>query len=278
MALNWLQTFVYGIVSGLTEILPVSAQAHRLMLRKLFGTQAVSNLTLLMIHIGILAAVYMCCQSQILRITRAVKLKRIPKKRRRRPLDVVSLLDYSLLKTMALPMILAFIFMYKLKVLENNHIVVAVFLLVNGIILYIPQYFPGSNRDSRTLSRLQGLLIGLGGALSALPGISGIGAIFSVASICGVERSYAFNMSLLLELLLLTALIVMDVLVIVTEGIAGMSFLLIIQSLAGAVIAFGTTILAVRILRKVSAEYGLTPFSFYCWAAALFSLMLTMFA
>lgn len=278
MDLTWLQSLVLGAVSGITEILPVSAQAHRLLLRKLFGTEAISELTLLLVHIGILAAVYLCCQNQILRITRAVKLSRLPKKKRKRPLDAVSLLDFSLFKTMALPLIVALLFMSKIVTVENNIMVVAGLLIVNGIILYVPQFFPTGNKDARMLSRLEGLLIGLGTAASALPGISGIGTSFSIASICGVEHTYALNMSLLLEMVLLAGLIVMDIMGIVTAGMAGLSFVSVIISLLAAVVAFGTTILAVRFLRKMAAEFGLIPFSYYCWVAALFSLMLTMFA
>lgn len=278
MDLTWLQSLVLGAVSGVTEILPVSAQAHRLLLRKLFGTEAVSELTLLLVHIGILAAVYLCCQNQIIRMTRAVKLSKLPKKRRKRPLDAVGLLDFSLLKTMALPMIIAFLFMRKVSMFENNLIVVSALLIVNGIILYIPQFYPTGNKDARMLSRIEGLLIGLGCAASALPGISAIGAAFSIASICGVDHTYALNMSLLLEMLLLVALIVMDILRIAALGMLGLSFWGILVSLIAAAVAFGTTIFTVRFLRNMVSEHGLIPFSYYCWVAALFSLMLTMFA
>ena len=80
MDLNWSQNLVYGMISGLTEILPVSAQAHRLLLRKIFGNHYIPDLTLLLIHIGILAAVFICCQNQLIRMQRAMRLARIPKK------------------------------------------------------------------------------------------------------------------------------------------------------------------------------------------------------
>ena len=278
MELNWLQSLIYGAVTGITEILPVSAQAHRLLLRKIFGAGSDSGFTLLLIHLGILAAVFMCCQNQLLRIHRAQKLHRLPKKRRKRPLDVVSLLDYSLLKTMAIPVIIASLFMRKVVIMEDKMVIVAALLIVNGILLYIPQFFPGGNKDARMLSRIEGLLIGLGCAASCLPGISGIGAAFSIAGICGVERKYAFNVSLILELLLLIALIIMDILGLAAEGLRGISLLFVIQSLLAALVAFGVTILTVRILRKLAVEYGFTSFSYYCWGIALFSLMLTMFA
>ena len=75
------------------------------------------------------------------------------------------------------------------------------FLFFNGIILYIPQFLPTGNRDSRTLSRVEGLLMGLGGAASILPGISAVGTAMSIGSVCGVERKYGLNMVLIMHIL-----------------------------------------------------------------------------
>ena len=278
MDLSWSQNLIYGAVSGLTEILPVSAQAHRLLLRKIFGTQSVPGITLLLIHIGIFAAVFMCCQNHIVRIHRAKKLARIPKKRRKRPLDMVSLMDYSLLKTMLLPVILAFLFFRKIVPHENNLVLVSVLLLINGIVLYIPQYLPGSNKDSRSLSRVEGLLIGLGGAAAALPGVSALGMASSVGEICGEDRTYSINMALLLELGVLAIFIVIDVLALAEAGIGSLSFMLLLQSLLAAAAAFGTALLGIKFLRRMAAEGGFSVFSYYCWGFALFSLILTLFA
>ena len=39
MDLNWFESFLYGLFSGLTDILPVSAEAHRILMLKCFGIQ-----------------------------------------------------------------------------------------------------------------------------------------------------------------------------------------------------------------------------------------------
>ena len=40
MDLSWLESTFYGFVIGLTDILPISAQAHRLLLIKLYGIRS----------------------------------------------------------------------------------------------------------------------------------------------------------------------------------------------------------------------------------------------
>ena len=162
--------------------------------------QSHTELMKLFAHLGVFGAMYFSCRKQIVRIHRARRLARVPKRRRRRPLDTRSLMDFSLLRTMLIPVILGFFLNRYTEPLEEKLIWIAALLFLNGIILYIPQFFSTGNRDSRMLSRVEGLLVGLGGALGILPGISAVGSALSVASICGVERSYGLNMALLMNM------------------------------------------------------------------------------
>ena len=276
MDLNWSQNLVYGMISGLTEILPVSAQAHRLVLRKIFGNHYIPDLTLLLIHIGILAAVFFCCQNQLLRMQRAKALSRIPKNRRKRPLDMVSLMDYHLLMTMLIPVVLAFILGFGLRKYEDNMVLVSIFLILNGLILYVPQYLPGSNRDARTLTRMEGISIGLLAAFSALPGVSTIGAAVSAGQALGEDRKYSFRMALLLECFVLVILTVEDFLAVAGTGLQGISFGLIMQSVLGGIGAFGTATLGIRIMRRLAENNGFASFGLYCWNVAVISLLLTL--
>ena len=154
MDLNWLESFLYGLFSGLTDILPVSAEAHRILMLKCFGIQSHTELMKLFAHLGVFGAMYFSCRKQIVRIHRARRLARVPKRRRRRPLDTRSLMDFSLLRTMLIPVILGFLLNRYVEPLKEKLIWIAVLLFLNGIILYIPQFFPTSNRDSRMLSRV----------------------------------------------------------------------------------------------------------------------------
>ena len=174
MDLNWFESFLYGLFSGLADILPVSAEAHRILVLKCFGIQSSTELMKLFAHLGVFGAMYFSCRKQIVRIHRARRLARVPKRRRRRPLDTRSLMDFSLLRTMLIPVILGFLLNRYVEPLKEKLIWIAVLLFLNGIILYLPQFFPTSNRDSRMLSRVEGLLVGLGGALGILPGISAV--------------------------------------------------------------------------------------------------------
>ena len=128
MELNWFESILYGLFSGLADILPVSAQAHRLILLKLFGESGESAFLRLLIHVGTLAALYYCSQNQIIRYLRARKLAMIPKRKRKRPLDTRTLMDFKMLRTALIPVVIGFFFYQKAEALGSNLLLIALFL------------------------------------------------------------------------------------------------------------------------------------------------------
>ena len=274
MDLNWFQSILFGFLSGLADILPVSAQAHRLLLLNLFGEREESVFLRLLIHIGTLAALYYSSQNQIIRYVRARKLARIPKRRRKRPLDTRTLMDFKMLRTALIPVVIGFCFYRKAEALSSNLLLIALFLVINGIILYVPQFLPGSNKDSRSMSPVEGLLIGVGGAISVLPGISCVGSVTSVATVCGAEKHYAFDTALLLALPVTVGLIVFDIVAIAATGIGAISFGVFLCYLLAAGAAFGGVLLGVKIMRLMAENIGYAVFGLYCWSAALFAIFL----
>lgn len=278
MDLGWFQSILYGLFAGLAEILPVSARAHSIILLKVFGKSSPDRLSVLMIHLAILIALYYSSQVQIIRVSRALSLARVPKKRRKRPLDTKSLMDFKLWRTIIVPVILGYLLYNKIAPVEKKLILISVFLFVNGVILYIPQFLPSSNRDSRTLSRVDGLLMGLGGALSVLPGISGIGTSVSIGSVRGADRTYALNLSLLMSCVICICLIAYDVSAIISYGLDTVAFLDVIKYVFSSFAAFVGAILGIRIMRIMANNSGFYAFSYYCWGLALFTFILNLMA
>lgn len=278
MDLNWLHSLFYGFLSGLAEALPISAEAHQVLLLKFLGIKGDLNLMNLMIHLSVFGALYYTSQTQLIRMRRARALARVPKKKRKRPLDTRSMMDWSLFKTMLVPAILGvYLYQYALD-LRQKLFWVAFFLFVNGVILYVPQYLPGSNKDSRTLSRVEALLMGLGGTASVLPGISSVGTAISIGSVCGVEREFCLSMALMMNMALTAGLAIYDVLALVSGGLGALSFAIIVRYLLSAAAAFGGTMLGVRVMRYLSKEHGYSVFGIYCWGMALFTFILNLMA
>lgn len=274
MELNWLQSLILGLFSGFADILPVSAQAHKAILLKLFGESGEHPVLRLMIHLATLAALYLGCQGQIRRIRRQMKLARIPKHRRKRPLDTAALMDVRLLKTTLIPIVIGLLVYLLTSSLNMKLSWIAVFLIVNGVILYLPAIFPTANKDARSLSPAEGLLMGLGAGASVLPGISSVGASYSLAVLCGAQRNYAINMSLLMHMLVTVGMIILDLIAVFTTVGLAISFGAVLCYILAALAAFAASFVAVRLVRTFAEYVGFERFSLYCWGVAFLSFIL----
>ena len=278
MELSLLQSLLMGILSGFAEIFPVSAQAHRLVILKLFGLEGEPVILRLMLHISAVAALNFYCKGHIVRMMRAQRLSRIPKKRRKRPLDTASLMDFNLLKMATLPIILVFVFYRKLAFFASDLVFVAMLLAINGVILYIPQYLPGSNKDSGSMSRVDSLVMGLGGALGSTSGISALGGTVSMATIRGMEPGKALDLALILNIPVNLALIFCDIVDIVGGGLGGLSFKALLGSVLAAALAFVCIIIACNLLKKIVKNVGFCVFGFYSWGMAVLTFVIYLLA
>lgn len=276
MDLNWVQSIAYGFLSGLTDILPVSASAHKILLLKFFGIKSSMEIMDLMIHLGILGGLYFCNQSQFVRFSRARALARVPKRRRKRPLDTRTLMDISMLRTMLIPVVIGLLLYRYAAALESRLPLVALFLLINGLIIYLPQFFPTSNRDARTLTPIEGLLMGLGGGISMLPGISSIGASTAIGSVCGVEKSYCLNMALLMHMGITVGMVIYDVMAIVSVGIGTLTLAVLFRCVLTGLIAGGGVISAIWLMRYLAAHHGYSLFALYSLGLGMFTFILNL--
>lgn len=278
MNFGWLESLVLGIATGLTDVLPVSAQAHNRILIKFMGRGNPPALLMLFMHLGVLAALYISCQPHILKMVRAKKISRIPKKKRKRPLDTRSLMDLKLLSTMLIPVVLMLLVYRSVESFSSNMIIMATMLFLNGLILYIPQFLPSSNKDCRTLSRVEGLLMGIGGSVFAVPGLSGIGAALSVASVTGVDRKYGVNMILLMNMGVLAGKTVYDFLDLISAGVSYLSLTVMLICLMAALVSFLAAYFSVKILRALADGKGFDFFAYYSWGMALFTFIFSLMA
>ena len=272
--MNVIESIVFGLISGLSDVLPVSAQGHKAIVLKLFGQSSEDPLMRLMIHIAILAALYYSCSNHIIKILRQLRLARIPKKKRKRPLDTQTLMEFRLLRVMIIPVLLSLTAYSKTAQWGTKLNMTAIFMLLNAVILYLPTLLPTGNKDARSMSPLEGVLMGIGGSVSVLPGVSSVGGTLSVASACGAERSFALNMTYLMHMVLTLALIAFDLAALFGAGLSGMTGVAMLSGILAAAAAFGGTYLGVRVMRLLAANIGFSIFALYSAGAALLSFLL----
>ena len=274
--MNIFECFLYGLMKGVTEFLPVSSPAHGVLLRELFGVQQTSPLQELLIHIGLLIALLISCGTYIEKLRRERKL--LAKGRHVKKQDRRIEFDLRLIQTAAIPTLIGTIlyglFGNKLESLA----LVAFCLCLNGIVLYLPEHVPHGNKDSSKLSAFQALLIGLGGAISALPGVSRVGASYSCAVYVKSEKSRALEWIYIISIPALVILIAFDFVHIFTYGAGANLVSGVFGCIISAITALVSGMVGIYTMRFICNRSSVGIFAFYCWGVALLSFIIFLAA
>lgn len=271
--MNWLEGFLYGLVSGLTELLPVSSQAHQRILLQLFGVDGVAPISNLIVHISMVIALYFGCKRYIARLIREQKaLQR--RKRRGGNMDVRSTYDLRLIRSAIFPLLLLMLLLIFTRSWAENILLIAGFSVLNGILLFAAERVPHGNKDSRHVSTMDAVVFGVFGAFSVLPGVSRVGASQSYATMRGVDRQQSLNWATVLSIPALLLLCIFDIVSIASGSGGGNSFSVIAGYITAGIGAFIGMYLSVILLRKAIGRMNGASFAYYSWGIGLFSLIL----
>ena len=275
MNISWLQGAILGFVSGLSEPLPVSAEAHRAVLGQFFGVDGFSPLVLLMCHLASLIVVLMLGRLELKRLRRTAKLLKTPKRRRKANPELNSAGTLKLLRT-AMPIALAGRLLgFYLSPIGGKLYLLTLTLILGGVILHLPTHMRSANKDGRHLEKTDAMLMGLGYALGAVPGVSGVGGAVSLGLIRGADLRYAVRFAWMLLCAGLAVSVGIDVLGIVSAGFKFDLMLMLTALVSGICAAIGTA-LALRLMFVLIRQGGLgiSGFSYYNWGLALLCMAL----
>ncbi len=271
--MNFLQSIIYGIISGLAEFLPVSAGGHQAILMKLFGLSATDPICIFFIHLGCLIAVFICCRPIFFRLSREFRISVKPA-RGRRNRDVRTLYDLRLLRTALIPMLLGLLLYGLTMNLGGNLLILAIFMIINGIIIVVPEYMAQGNKTAKHMSTLDGVGFGVAAALSSIPGISRIGAVNSFGLARGADREQTLNWGFALSLPALLLMILFDFIGILSVGFDAITLGLFLSYICAGLMAFIGAYCAILLIRFLTVRTGYMAFAYYCWGAAFLALIL----
>jgi len=268
-----LQKLFIALISGFTEFFCVPAMPHRMLFEVLTGTDQSDPLLSLAIHFGALLAVILACKKRMVYLMRADRQERNTRRRRNRHLDMNAVLEIRMLKMAALPLLIAVLFYQQAGKLVTGVAALALTLLINGFIVFLPRILPRGNKDSRMMSPLDSLIVGLGGALALIPGVSRVTAMTTAGALRGTDTSQTLEYALLLSAPALIVLLCFDIYALVVAKVAVTAVTVLIMVLAAA-LACGGGYASILFMRFMSMKSGFHTFCYYSWGMALFSFVL----
>lgn len=270
--MSFLESLLYGFISGISEFVPVSSQAYQAIILRLFGLNHREPARDVFVHIAVLLALVTACKPLFSNLAREQRLS--SNNRRRRTGDRRSAYDLRLFKSAAFPLVLGLICYATARKIEANLIVLSVICIINGIIIMIPDYARHGNKDGRFMTGLDGILLGVFGALSAVPGISRIASVDFYSTLRGVDRNHSLNWSFLLSIPALFLFIVFDIINLFTLPLGAVTFVTFLYYLLSAIAAYCGGYLSIMLVRYLAVHTGFVGFAYYSWGTAMFTFVL----
>ena len=267
--MDWLQIFILGLVSGLTEFMPLSAPGHQRLMMHLFGQTEMDPLCRLLLTMGSLSAVCSACSAPLRRL---MVQRRIQNRGGRSRGYDNHRYDYRIVKATVIPVGVTYAVMTLLQIPMTLPWLALAFG-ANGVILFVIGNMRQGNKDSWRMTRLDTAFMGGFGCLSAIPGISLLGTVASAGVARGAERRNALSWALLCAVPLLLLRMVLDLILIIIGG-TSLRLVGFFCSIGGAVLAYFGGLISIRFVRFAVNRSGLASFSYYAWGVALLTFIL----
>lgn len=275
--MSFFSAIFLGIVQGLAEFLPISSSGHLAFFQTFFGMANVEEENLffdVLLHLGTLAAVFVAYWPEIKAlILEFFTMIGVRKLRRGQEPDRLSrrMILYIIIAT--LPLVLVLPIKDKVEGLYTNSIFIGCAFLVTGTLLFVSDAMSHGNKNLKTATLLDVVVVGFGQALAVVPGLSRSGTTISCGLARGFSREFAVKFSFLMSI---PAVLGANLLSLIDAVKAGIDWSLMPMYLAGVITAAVVGYLAIRLLKYITQRGKFGGFAYYCWGAGILTLILSL--
>ena len=270
-----LSSILLGLIQGVTEFLPVSSSGHLAIAEHLLGMKGleVPEFFDVLLHLGTLVAVFAAYWSDIremiLELVYGVKdLARgatptpVPPARRLILLIIVG----------TLPLFAVLPIKDLVEGLGNNMYFVGGALVVTGCLLFASDRVRKGRKTEKTASLVDVLLVGVAQAVATCPGISRSGTTITAGCFVGFERKFAVRYSFLMSIPAILGANILNI----KDALDTVVWTEVPVYLVGVAVAAAVGHACIRLLKMIAEKGKFGFFAYYCWAAGLVTLILTL--
>lgn len=245
---------ILSIVQGVGEVLPISSSGHLIVVRNLFGIEEEGIGIELVLHLASLLALFIYYRKTIVSLMRG-SLRYLIKK------DKNYINDFKFVKGMVVSLIptciVGYLFNDYLDYFLKYSVMVGVFLVINGINLYLIRN-KENNRKISELSSFSFLKIGIGQCMGLVPGFSRSGASLSMCYREKMDKEDSEKFTFIMLFPLVIGSIILNIGDFKFDKQE--SILLVISF----ILTFVITLFSIKLLSKIIKNNKLHYFSYYC--------------
>lgn len=253
-----LQSFLLGLIQGLTEFLPISSSGHLVLGKQILGVDVETGITFeVVVHFGTLCSILIYYRKIIWDlIGSAFKFIKSPISQKSEP--NVKLMGFILV-SMIPAMAVGFTLKDQVESIFSSPLIVSVMLLVTGMILFSTRFIGDTLKD---VNLPKSFLIGIAQSFAMIPGISRSGSTISAALWLNVKREEAANFSFLMLIPVIAGAMLLEVKDLIELGVSDAQ---LINLVVGFLAAFISGYYALKYLIIILKKKGFHYFAYYCW-------------
>ncbi len=252
--MNLFEAMLLGLIQGLTEFLPVSSSGHLVIFQEILGVDQPGVTLEVLLHFGTLLSVFWVFGRDFLAL---LSFRRNSEERN---------FLLMLIAGVAVTGSIGLLFSDYITEFFKSTLLVGFMLLITGAILKLISILPVGQKDKEDITFKDALFIGLLQAFAIIPGISRAGSTIAAALWRGLDRQTAVRYSFMLSAPIILGATLLEVREMLSIGFEQE---LIINYIAGGVIAFLSGVLAIKVFIKLLGGNKFHYFSYYCFAAGI---------
>lgn len=264
-----IDSFLLGLIQGLTEFLPISSSGHLVLAGALLQDELDRSITFeVVVHFGTLCSILIYYRATLAEMTASLwtALRDPSTAKGEDGYEPNVRLAGFILLSMIPALIVGLTLRDTIEEVFLAPLPVSIMLLVTGAILFATRFrhtFP--NR----LGSGSALAMGLAQAFAILPGVSRSGATISMGLGMGINREEVANFSFLMVIPVIAGAMLVEVVGLAETGVESAA----LGTLAvGFLTAFVSGYFALKYLIILLKTRGIHPFAWYCWALGGFGL------
>lgn len=275
--MSYLMSAVLGFVQGVAEFLPISSSGHLTLLQHFFGMPEPDQLFNILLHFATLLAVCVYyiqdVVEMIVEFFRGIASLFSRQPSHGNPPEARRLVLLVIVGT--LPLFVVMLIKDQVEALGSSPVFVSCALLVTGCVLFLSDRMAGGKKTARNATMKDVLLVGVAQGCATIPGLSRSGCTISAGMVVGFDRKFAVRYSFLMSLPAVLGATILEVKdVFGAEG--GLPEGMLPKYLLGMVIAGVVGYFSIRLVNLLASKGKFGAFAYYCWAAGLIFLILSL--
>jgi len=275
--MTYLSAVILGLVQGVAEFLPISSSGHLSIFQSFFHLSDVEHDHIffdVLLHLGTLVAVFVAYRRDIAALLREFfTMVRLRTPRRGERPDVSARRTILMIVVATLPLLLVMPVKDYVESLYSNTLFIAFALVVTGTLLFLSDRMRRGNKNALNATMCDALIVGVAQAVAVVPGLSRSGTTISACMARGFDRTFAVKFSFLLSI---PAVLGANILSIVDAVRAGIDTALLPVYLVGVLVAMVSGYAAISLLKYIARKGRFGGFAYYCWGAAIVTLVLSL--